>query len=140
MQWMMLQQPEADDYVIATGRQLAVRDFVTLAAEQLGLKLEFSGRGTDEIATVAGISGSEAPALKVGDVIVRVDPRYYRPAEVESLCGDATKAKENLGWVPEIGVEKMCSEMVAADLNAAKRNALLRLHGFDVNVAIENQG
>ncbi|HCE2178903.1 TPA: GDP-mannose 4,6-dehydratase [Vibrio parahaemolyticus] len=138
MQWMMLQQDQAEDFVIATGKQISVREFVRLSAKEAGITLEFSGEGVDEIATVIAIEGTNAPGVKVGDVIVKVDPRYFRPAEVETLLGDPTKAKEKLGWVPEITVEEMCSEMVAYDLNKAKQHALLKEHGFDVSVAKEN--
>ncbi|CAH1552836.1 GDP-mannose 4,6-dehydratase [Vibrio rotiferianus] len=138
MQWMMLQQDQAEDFVIATGKQISVREFVRLSAKEAGITLEFSGEGVDEVATVVAIEGANAPGVKVGDVIVKVDPRYFRPAEVETLLGDPTKAKEKLGWVPEITVEEMCSEMVAYDLNKAKQYALLKEHGFDVSVAKEN--
>ncbi len=94
-------------------------------------------RGMVGGAIVAAISGDQAPALKVGDVIVRIDPRYFRPTEVETLLGDPTKAKEKLGWVPEITVQEMCAEMVAEDLAQAKQHALLRQHGFHVNVSVE---
>ena len=140
MQWMMLQQETADDFVIATGKQISVREFVKLSAKEAGIDLEFSGKGIDEIATVTAITGDNALALKVGDVIVRVDPRYFRPAEVETLLGDPSKAKEKLGWVPQISVEEMCAEMVQSDLDKAKQHALLRAHGHKVAVAIENQG
>ncbi len=138
MQWMMLQQDEAEDFVIATGKQISVRDFVRLSAQELGVELEFSGEGVEEIATVAAIEGDKAPALKVGDVIVRVNPRYFRPAEVETLLGDPVKAKAKLGWVPEITVEEMCAEMVANDLDQARQKALLKAHGYKVPVAREN--
>ena len=140
MQWMMLQQEKADDFVIATGKQISVREFVKLSAKEVGVELEFSGKGISEIATVKSIVGDNAPALKVGDVIVRVDPRYFRPAEVETLLGDPSKAKEKLGWVPQITVEQMCAEMVANDLDKAKQHALLKAHGHNVVVSIENQG
>lgn len=138
MQWMMLQQDHAEDFVIATGQQYAVREFIRWTAEELGVALEFSGEGTDEIATVAGITGDKAPALKVGDVIVRIDPRYFRPAEVETLLGDPTKAREKLGWEPEITAREMCAEMVASDLRASQRHAFLKANGFDLPVSIEN--
>ena len=138
MQWMMLQQEQADDFVIATGKQISVREFVRMSAQELGIELAFSGEGIDEVATVASITGDNAPALSVGDVIVRVNPRYFRPAEVETLLGDPSKAKELLGWVPEITVEEMCAEMVAHDLDQAKQKALLKEHGFKVPVAREN--
>ena len=138
MQWMMLQQEQADDFVIATGKQISVREFVRMSAQELGIELAFSGKGIDEMATVASITGNNAPSLAVGDVIVRVNPRYFRPAEVETLLGDPSKAKELLGWVPEITVEEMCAEMVAHDLDQAKQKALLKEHGFKVPVAREN--
>ncbi len=137
MQWMMLQQDHAEDFVIATGKQISVRAFIDMAAKELGLTLAFSGSGVDEIATVTAITGDAAPGLKVGDVVVRVDPRYFRPTEVETLLGDPTKAKEKLGWVPEITVAQMCAEMVAADLVEARRHALLRAHGFSTQVSLE---
>jgi GDPmannose 4,6-dehydratase len=137
MQWMMLQQDKSEDFVIATGSQISVRDFVTLSAKELGITLEFSGEGVDETATVIAIEGDNANALNVGDVIVKVDPRYFRPAEVETLLGDPSKAKEKLGWVPEITVEEMCAEMVQNDLAKAKQHAILKSHGYDVNVSVE---
>lgn len=140
MQWMMLQQETADDFVIATGKQISVREFVSLSAKEAGIELEFTGEGLDEVGTVKSITGDNAQALSVGDVIVKVDPRYFRPAEVETLLGDPTKAKEKLGWVPQITVEEMCAEMVANDLDKAKQHALLRAHGHNVAVSIENQG
>jgi len=137
MQWMMLQQNKADDFVIATGVQYSVRQFILWSAEELGVTLEFSGEGINEIGTVTKITGDKAPALKVGDVIVRIDPRYLRPAEVETLLGDPSKAREKLGWTPEITVEEMCAEMIAEDLKVAQRHALLKEHGHDVPVAVE---
>ena len=138
MQWMMLQQEIADDFVIATGKQISVREFVRLSAQELGVTLEFSGKLDQEVATVSAIEGDNAAALKVGDIVVRVDPRYYRPAEVETLLGDPTKAREKLGWTPQITVEEMCREMVANDLEQAKRHALLKAHGHNVSIAIES--
>lgn len=137
MQWMMLQQEVADDFVIATGKQISVRAFVELSARAAGIELEFSGEGVDEIATVVTCIPEKAPALQVGDVIVRVDPRYFRPAEVETLLGDPTKAKEKLGWVPEITVEEMCAEMVEHDLEKARQHALLKKHGHAVSFSHE---
>jgi GDPmannose 4,6-dehydratase len=133
----MLQQNVGDDFVIATGVQYSVRQFITWSAEELGLTLEFSGTGTDEIATITKIDGEKAPALNVGDVVVRVDPRYFRPAEVETLLGDPTKAKELLGWTPQITVQEMCAEMVAADLKLAQRQSFLKANGYDISVSIE---
>ncbi|WP_312841797.1 GDP-mannose 4,6-dehydratase [Stutzerimonas nitrititolerans] len=138
MQWMMLQQEKPEDFVIATGVQYSVRQFIEWSAKELGVTLRFEGRGVDEIAVVQSVEGGKAPALNVGDVIVRVDPRYFRPAEVETLLGDPTKAKEKLGWVPEITVQEMCAEMVREDLTAARRHALLKQHGHDVPVPMEN--
>ena len=137
MQWMMLQQDVPDDFVIATGVQYSVRQFIEWSAAELGVTLKFSGQGVDEIATVTSILGDKAPSLKVGDVIVRIDPRYFRPTEVETLLGDPTKAKEKLGWVPEITVQEMCAEMVVTDLAQAKQHALLKKHGYSVNVSVE---
>lgn len=137
MQWMMLQQDTPEDFVIATGKQISVRQFVTLSAKEAGIELEFNGEGVDETATVVSVDSAKAPSVNVGDVIVKVDPRYFRPAEVETLLGDPTKAKEKLGWVPEITVEEMCAEMVAYDTDQAKRHALLKSHGHDVSVATE---
>ncbi len=138
MQWMMLQQDVADDFVIATGVQYSVREFVRWSAAELGVTLKFVGEGVDEHAIIASIDGDKAPALKVGDVIVKVDPRYFRPAEVETLLGDPTKAKQVLGWVPEITAQEMCAEMVREDLKVAQRHALLKEHGHDLPVATEN--
>jgi len=137
MQWMMLQQEVAEDFVIATGKQISVREFVSLSAKEAGIELSFSGQGVDEIGTVTAVDQDLSPAVNVGDVIVRVDPRYFRPAEVETLLGDPTKAKEKLGWVPEITVEEMCAEMVSHDLEKAKQHALLKKHGHHVSVATE---
>jgi len=137
MQWMMLQQDKPEDFVIATGKQISVREFVTMSANEAGITLEFSGEGVDEIATVTDVAGDNAPGVKKGDVIVKVDPRYFRPAEVETLLGDPTKAKEKLGWVPEISVEEMCAEMVQADLDKAKQHALLKSSGYNVSFSVE---
>ncbi len=137
MQWLMLQQDQPEDFVIATGVQYSVRQFITWSAAELGVTLRFEGQGVDEVGIVARVDGDKAPALKVGDVVVRVDPRYFRPAEVETLLGDPTKAKDKLGWVPEITVQQMCAEMVARDLDEARRHALLRAHGHNVAVSVE---
>lgn len=135
MQWMMLQQSEAVDYVIATGKQYSVRDFVRWSAEALGITLKFEGEGVDEVGVVENISDESDLKLGVGDVIVRVDPRYFRPAEVETLLGDATRAKEELQWIPEITAEDMCREMVTADLSQARKHRLLKEHGYEIPVA-----
>jgi GDPmannose 4,6-dehydratase len=138
MQWMMLQQEQPKDYVIATGVQYSVRQFVDMAARELGITLAFEGQGIDEKAVVQAVEGDKAPAVKPGDVIVAVDPRYFRPAEVESLLGDPSKAKADLGWVPQITLQEMIEEMVARDLEDAKRHALLKIHGYHVAVGKEN--
>jgi GDPmannose 4,6-dehydratase len=138
MQWLMLQQDIAEDFVIATGKQISVREFVRLSALAIGVTIEFTGEGLDEVGTVTAITGDNAHALNVDDIIVKVDPRYFRPAEVETLLGDPSKAKEKLGWVPEITVEELCAEMMANDLDEAKRHALLKAHGHNVTIAIEN--
>lgn len=137
MQWLMLQQEQPEDFVIATGKQVSVREFISRSARQLGITLRFEGEGVDEVALVEAISGDKAPALAVGDVIVKVDPRYFRPAEVETLLGDPAKAKAKLGWVPEITLDQMIAEMVASDLDQARRHALLKQHGFNVAVSVE---
>lgn len=137
MQWMMLQQDEPDDFVIATGVQYSVRQFIEWSASELGVSICFEGEGLQERGVVSAIEGDKAPALNVGDVIIRIDPRYFRPAEVETLLGDPSKAKEKLGWVPEITVQEMCAEMVVEDLKVAQRHALLKAHGHDVPVSIE---
>jgi len=138
MQWLMLQQDEPADFVIATGQQYSVREFINWSASEAGITLEFSGRTEDEIATVTAVVSPCSSSVKVGDVIVRVDPRYYRPTEVESLLGDATKAKEKLGWVPAISTRDLCTEMMVEDLKTAKRNALLKQHGLELPASIDD--
>ncbi len=137
MQWMMLQQEQPKDYVIATGVQYSVRQFIEKSAAQLGVTLRFEGGGVDEVAVVASVQGDKAPALKVGDVIVRVDPHYFRPAEVETLLGDPGLAKQDLGWIPQITLDEMVQEMVAHDLEQARQHALLQHHGYAVQVSKE---
>lgn len=137
MQWLMLQQSQPDDYVIATGVQHSVREFIRWSALELGVNLRFEGVGIDEVAVVDSITGEDAPGMKVGDIVVKIDPRYFRPTEVETLLGDPTKAKSQLGWSPEITVQQMCAEMVESDLEEAKKSALLRKHGYQSVVNIE---
>ena len=137
MQWMMLQQDTPEDYVIATGQQHSVRDFIRWSAAELGIELKFQGEGIEEHAVVKRAS-ELAPGVKSGDTIVRVDPRYFRPAEVETLLGDPAKAKAKLGWVPTISAREMCAEMVAEDLANAQRHALLKRHGYDLPVSMEH--
>ncbi len=138
MQWLMLQQDKPEDFVIATGVQFTVREFIVRSAKQLGITIKFEGKAEQEKGIIAAIEGNNAPALKVGDVIVQIDPRYYRPTEVETLLGDPAKAKEKLGWVPEITLDEMIVEMVANDLDQAKQHALLKNHGYSVAVGKEN--
>jgi len=134
MQWMMLQQEQPEDFVIATGKQYSVRQFIEWTAAELGMALRWEGQGVDEVAywtnPPAAVSTTECP-------VVKIDPRYFRPAEVETLLGDPTKAKQKLGWVPEITAQEMCAEMVAFDLAQAKQHALLKTHGYSVNVSVE---
>ena len=125
MQWMMLQQEVPEDFVIATGIQYSVRQFVIWSAQELGITLEFIGEGLDEVGVIQKIHGKKAPKMKVGDVIVRIDSRYYRPAEVDTLLGDPSKAKEKLGWVPEVTAQEMCADMISIDLEIAKKQAFL---------------
>ena len=137
MQWLMLQQDQPEDFVIATGVQVSVREFIRRSAQRLGITINFEGKVVDEVGVVTKVTGSDAPGVKPGDVVVRVDPRYFRPAEVETLLGDPSKAKEKLGWTPQITLDQMIDEMVASDLDAAKRHALLKQHGFGVSISQE---
>jgi GDPmannose 4,6-dehydratase len=138
MQWMMLQQETPEDFVIATGVQYSVRQFIEWSAAELGITLEFSGSGESEYGYVTNIAGENAPALKVGDIIVKVDPQYFRPAEVETLLGDPANAYQKLGWAPEITVQDMCAEMIQSDLKEAQRNMVLKKHGFEVPTQIQD--
>ena len=137
MQWMMLQQDAPEDFVIATGVQYTVRQFIQWSAAELGIELDFEGKGENEKAIVTKIVGHDAPGLKVGDVIIKVDSRYFRPAEVETLLGDPSNAKAKLGWTPEITVQDMCAEMVKSDLKEAERIRLLKDHGYDISLQLE---
>ena len=140
MQWLMLQQSEPRDYVIATGQQTSVRDFIARSAQQLGITLRFEGSGENERGIVDSIDAAKAdPGItaKPGDIAVAIDPRYYRPAEVETLLGDPSLAREQLGWQPTTTLDQMIAEMVASDLAAAKKNRLLRDSGYEVNHARE---
>ena len=138
MQWLMLQQPQPRDYVIATGQQYSVRDFVRWAAEVLGIQLEFKGSGAAEHAVVVSVLGDSAPRVKPGECIVRVDPRYFRPSEVETLLGDPARAKAELGWEPTITAQEICREMVLSDLEEARRMSLLRTHGYHLPISRES--
>jgi GDPmannose 4,6-dehydratase len=137
MQWMMLQQKEARDFVIATGKQYSVREFITWAAAELGIGLEFKGSGVGEVGIVASISGDRAPKVGVGQEIVKVDPRYFRPSEVEALLGDPSRAMTELGWQPKITAQEMCQEMVEEDYKIARRMALLKEHNLGLPPSID---
>jgi GDPmannose 4,6-dehydratase len=137
MQWLMLQQDKPEDFVIATGVQYSVRQFIEMTAAELGITLRWEGSGVNEKGVVANVEGDKAPAVKPGDTMVAIDPRYFRPSEVETLLGDPTKAKEKLGWVPQITLPEMVKEMVAADLSEAQQTALLKKHGYKVSVGRE---
>ena len=137
MQWLMLQQDQPEDFVIATGIQHSVRDFIKWSARALGIELDFVGRGVNEVAVVLSVVGDQAPGVNVGDIIVKVNPRYFGPAEVETLLGDPSNAKEKLGWVPEITAQEMCEEMVAEDLLQAKKLRHLRDSGHNISVSRE---
>ena len=132
MQWLMLQQEQPEDYVIATGQQVSVRDFVLMAAANAGIEGVFEGSGQDEVARVTATTAPCTDAISIGDIVLRVDPRYFRPAEVETLLGDASKARQQLGWVPKISVDQLCAEMVEQDLVIAKRQSLLKSHNIEI--------
>ncbi|TNJ37429.1 GDP-mannose 4,6-dehydratase [Prosthecochloris vibrioformis] len=151
MQWMMLQQDEPQDYVIATGVQYSVREFIEKSAAQLGIKIRWEGEGLNEVGIVESLSTKYSElstnnsalqtshlALSTGSIVVRIDPRYFRPAEVETLLGDPSKAKEDLGWIPQITLDEMIDEMVTHDLDQAKRHALLKANGYNVEFSKEN--
>ncbi len=131
MQWLMLQQEKPEDFVIASGKQKSVREFIELAANEIGITIGFEGEGINEIGIAKDVDASLAPNIKVGDIIIKVDPRYFRPAEVETLLGDASYAKNKLGWSPKISVKEMCSQMMEYDLEEAKRKKFLKENGFD---------
>ena len=131
MQWLMLQQSEPEDYVIATGRQFSVRQFVGFAAAELGMKIRWEGEGVKEVGILEKVDRQSAVVSHQHPrTIVRVDPRYFRPTEVESLLGDASKAKQKLGWEPRISFEQMVAEMVREDLRIAERDSLIKQHGY----------
>lgn len=137
MQWLMMQQEKPEDFVIATGVQYSVRQFVETAAAELGVSIIWQGKGVDEKGIVSTVYGDNAPGVRVGQVIVSIDPKYFRPTEVETLLGDPTKAKTKLGWTPRITFTEMVQEMVAKDLDEAKRHALLKSHGYNVAISLE---
>jgi GDPmannose 4,6-dehydratase len=133
----MLQQDLPEDYVIATGRQHSVRDFVELAARALGIEVAWQGEGVHERGMVASVNGDKAPGVVTGQPIVAVDPQYFRPTEVETLLGDPGKARRRLGWEPRISFEAMVQEMVTQDLDSARRHQLLASHGYNVAISLE---
>jgi GDPmannose 4,6-dehydratase len=137
MQWLMLQQDKPEDFVIATGRQYSVRRFVELAARELGIEIAWQGEGVHERGVIASISGDKAPGVAVGQPIVAVDPQYFRPTEVETLLGDPSRARDRLGWEPRTPFETMVQEMVAHDLDTARRHKLLASHGYNVAISLE---
>ncbi|WP_026601399.1 GDP-mannose 4,6-dehydratase [Methylomonas sp. 11b] len=137
MQWMMLQQDQPEDFVIATGVQYSVRQFIEMSAKELGVSIRWEGVGVDEKGYIDAIAGDKAPGMAVGQNIVAIDPRYFRPAEVETLLGDPSNAKNKLGWVPQITLQEMVSEMVAYDLEQAQKHALLKNQGYNVAVSRE---
>jgi len=137
MQWLMLQQDKAEDYVIATGVQHSVRHFVELAAAELGITIAWQGSGVDETGVIAALSGDKAGGARVGQTIVAIDPKYFRPTEVETLLGDPSKARNQLGWTPRTTLAELIREMVAHDLDKARRHALLKSHGFNVAISLE---
>lgn len=130
--WLMLQQPHPEDFVIATGHQHSVREFVAAAAAQLGITLAWEGNGADEVGRVASVAPERAATLAPGKVIVRIDRRYLRPAEVDTLLGDASRAREKLGWMPEVGFDDLVAGMVREDLRIAERDELVRRHGHAI--------
>ncbi|MDG2252663.1 MAG: GDP-mannose 4,6-dehydratase [Methylophilaceae bacterium] len=137
MQWMMLQQKTPEDFCIATGVQHSIRDFILWSASELGINIRFEGDGLDEVGIVESINGDDAPGIRIGDVIIKIDSRYFRPAEVDSLLGSPKKAKEKLGWIPEINAKEMCTEMINEDLLSAKRNAFLIKNGHKLTIPTE---
>jgi GDPmannose 4,6-dehydratase len=137
MQWLMLQQEEPEDFVIATGKQYSVRQFIEWSAAELGITLRFEGKDENEIAVVENVTLDVSSAVMPGQVIMRIDPRYYRPAEVETLLGDPTKAFKKLGWQPQITAQEMCREMVAEDLKTARRHRFLKENGLETPVSME---
>ena len=138
MQWLMLQQKRPEDFVIATGLQHSVREFIKWSADEIGIEIEFVGKGLDEKGFVKSIRGKNAPAIKNGDIIVQIDKRYFRPAEVETLLGDPSYAEERLDWKPDITAKEMCREMTREDLHLAKRNRLMKENGYEISISYES--
>ena len=140
MQWLMLQQDTPEDFVIATGNQISVRDFINLSCKELGIEIKFIGKGDKECGVVKDVDKNLSPKLKKGDVIVKVDKKYFRPSEVDTLLGDPSKAKKKLGWEPKISVEMLCKEMIDEDHKKAKQNLLLKKHGYEIFNSLEDNG
>ena len=134
----MLQQDTPEDFVIASGKQSSIRDFINISAEKLGIKLKFNGKGIEEYAQVIEVDKSISPQVNEGDIIIKVDQRYFRPAEVETLLGDASYASKKLGWKSKISVDKLCEEMIIEDLKEAKKNAFFKDHGHDISLSKED--
>jgi GDPmannose 4,6-dehydratase len=137
MQWLMLQQETAEDFVIATGVQYSVRQFVEVAAGELGITIAWQGNGVEEKGVIASITGDKVPGAAIGQTIVAIDPKYFRPTEVETLLGDPTKAKVKLGWVPTTTFAEMVCEMMAYDLDEARRHVLLKTNGYKIAISLE---
>jgi len=137
MQWLMLQQDQPEDFVIATGVQYSVRQFIEMSALELGINIRWVGKGVEEKGIVDALSGDKAPGLKVGQIVIAIDPRYFRPTEVDTLLGDPSKAKDKLGWVPQITVQEMITEMIAHDHDEAKKHTLLKAEGYRVSIIRE---
>jgi GDPmannose 4,6-dehydratase len=137
MQWLMLQQEKPEDFVIASGSQHSVREFIIKAANEIGVSIRFEREGINEIGIVDNVDTSLAPNIKDGDIIIKIDPRYFRPAEVETLLGDPSNAKKKLGWSPEITIEQMISEMMQSDLDEAKKTKFLQDNGFNAQISDE---
>ena len=140
MQWLMLQQDTPEDFVIATGNQISVRDFINLSCKELGIEIEFIGEGNDECGVVKDFDKNLSPKLKKGDLIVKVDKKYFRPSEVDTLLGDPSKAKTKLGWEPKISVEMLCKEMIEEDYKKSNQNLLLKKHGYEIFNSLEDNG
>ena len=137
MQWLMLQQDEPEDFVIATGRQISIRDFISLSAKQLDLEIEFVDKGLKEYVRVVSSNNDLTPSINEGDIIFRVSPQYFRPTEVDNLLGNASKASTQLGWEPKTTIEELCKLMIEHDIQMSKQDALLKQHGFDISIPKE---
>jgi GDPmannose 4,6-dehydratase len=137
MQWLMLQQENPNDYIISSGKQYSVKTFIIWASNVLGIKIEFKGSGIEEVGVIVEINGDLAPKVDVGQEIIKIDPRYFRPTEVDSLIGDYSKAKKELKWEPKITAQQMCEEMVREDYKSARRHSLLKANDLELPLSIE---